>query len=257
MKKLRFAGLVDAGILVVAVIAARVAYAQEAPRLEPPRVAPPARAVPPGAPDAGPARPSLTPPMAPPAVHADGRIALQLKDGSRLVGKLVGLDKLKFKASFGEVDVPLDSILGFKLNEQPGRPAESTATVLFKNGDVLTAEPILANIKLEASWGDTTIAGKHVESLVTHTDRVAWQWDGKWRIAPEGPAGGWRTGTPGGPISPYGPPPGSFGPPATTFPSYDAGPPPSGVPMALPAPTFPAPTTEPMPSPMAADPFAP
>lgn len=219
MKRQHVSRLLDAGILVLVIAAARLVVAQEPRGTEPPRPTVPPRVGPPVAPRAVPAvplaptaptrpatpddaprleprsgipGPGPTPPMAPPALPPDGRVALQLKDGSRLVGKLVGIDKLKLKASFGEIDVPVEAILGLKLHEasRPTETAALTATVLFKNGDVLTAEPLISSIKLEAAWGDTTVAGKHIESLVTTAEKIAWAFDGsKWHIVPEGARG--------------------------------------------------------------------
>lgn len=188
--------------------------------------------------------------MSPPTPHADGRIALQLKDGSRLVGKLVGLETLKLKASFGEIDVPVDSIQGLKLHEsdRPTENAAVSATVLFKNGDVLTAEPLIASLKLETSWGDTAIAGKHLESLVTTSEKVAWVFDGKWRIVPEGAAGGsWAPPPTGRYLTPYGPS-ATFAPgtPVPTDPVGRPVPPSYGPPVSVPM-GVPAPVAPPMP----------
>lgn len=290
MKRQHLSRLLDAGILVLVIAAARLAIAQEPRATEPPRPTAPPRVVAPVAPRATPALPlaptaptrpatpddaprleprpgttvgpGVTPPMAPPTLASDGRVALQLKDGSRLVGKLVGMDKLKLKASFGEIDVPVEAILGLKLHEasRPTETAALTATVLFKNGDVLTAEPLISSIKLEAAWGDSTIAGKHVESLVTTAEKVAWAFDGsKWHIVREGAGHSMPASYPTGvspratlvPFDPYGSRPPFRGS------DFDGAPFPGAIPSSgLPPPTefsvpmaLPAPAASPSPSP--------
>jgi hypothetical protein len=110
------------------VIFARFAFGQEPPRtrLAPPAVGPFTPSVPATRAPEESESPVPTPPMAPPTPKPDDRVAVQLKDGSRLLGKLLGLEKVKAKSSFGEIAIPVDSILGMRMadanNGPPGSP---------------------------------------------------------------------------------------------------------------------------------------
>jgi hypothetical protein len=254
MTKSQLRACTETGLVVLAILSARVVLAQEPPRTVRPSITPltPTAPVAPSGtpfrtPDGG-AGPVPTPPMAPPTPKPDDRIAIQLKDGSRILGKLSGLEKLKAKSTFGEVAIPVDAILGLRMADNgPSGSLGANSTILFRNGDVLTAEPVLGTLKVETSWGEVTIPGKHVESIVMTTERIVWINDGRWRLAPEGTGPSGMMGTPM--RSPY--PAATYATPAYSLP-YTPGPtsylPPSSdlAPPAFP-PTIPSPTSPPTP----------
>jgi len=95
----------------------------------------------------------------------DRRVRLQLKDGSRIVGTPVGLDDVKLKTGFGDVAIPMKTVLVIR----PSRDRKAHC-VSFSNGDRLTGEMSQKAIRMKTDWGEVTIERKHI--LAITTDRV-------------------------------------------------------------------------------------
>lgn len=149
-----------------------------APRLVPVAEAPAAFAAP--VPD------EAVPPMARPRIKPDGRITLELHDGSRLVGKPVDLESLTFNGSFGEIKIPLKSVKGIRFaagKEDPDNHAK-TDVLLFRNRDLLTGHLELKTIELETVWGEAVVSIKHIASIVNSPNLHLWIYNDRWRLIP-------------------------------------------------------------------------
>ena len=94
---------------------------------------------------------------------------LVLKEGLEMAGTPVELDAIKMDSLFGEATIPLDTIAGIRFGKQAG---EQTTVVLL-NGDSLTGEISLDEIKFVAEWGEATVFTGHIDSIVFRSD-LAW-----------------------------------------------------------------------------------
>jgi len=149
------------------------------PRAVPTPYSPPADVPAPAAPDVS--------PMAQPKPKPDGRITVNLTDGSCLIGRPKELSTIKFKAKFGEVAVPLKSISGVRRAGTDESPIASVGrvTLAFKNGDMLSGELQLSEIELESKWGKTTVAMEYVASIITSVGDKVWVHHDRWRLVPK------------------------------------------------------------------------
>ena len=100
--------------------------------------------------------------MATPKSKPDGRVHIQLKDGSLLVGKLEAGELLILRSVVGEVRVSTTKIVSIM-------PRDNGKTKIeFKNGDSLTGELKGDKLKLQTSWGETEIDIKGIAGVLSH-----------------------------------------------------------------------------------------
>lgn len=104
------------------------------------------------------------PPTLTPQAEDDGRVTLQLSDGSSLVGGLVGTETLVMKAIVGEVTIPVD-----KASQILIAPDGKRAVVNLQNGDRLTGELRLDPVRLKTAWGEVSVNPQHVVAIVRGT----------------------------------------------------------------------------------------
>lgn len=193
-------------------------------------------------------------PAAPPAVvargvapDAEGRVSVRLRDGSCLVGELLGMEELAMETAFGQVTIPRKLVAHIQLAGPP-----KTATVQFGNGDRLTGELTLGSVRLKTSFGEVAIETAEVLSVACSTvSQIIYR-----PIVETGPDGTMRTRYVEEEVTrrvPMGPaPPSTYPCPSTGYsptPSYPAPQPPRYDPPTLPAPStsyqpVPAPPTE-------------
>ena len=123
-------------------------------------------------------------PMAQPKPKPDGRITVNLKDGSCLIGRPKELSTIKFKAKFGEISVPLKSVDGVRCasTDEPSPTNDGRVTLAFKNGDMLSGELELNELELESTWGKTTVAVEHISSIITSVGDKVWVHHDRWRL---------------------------------------------------------------------------
>jgi RNA polymerase sigma factor (sigma-70 family) len=101
----------------------------------------------PGKQDADPKRPPM-------------QVAVDLKDGSRVVGQAVGLKELLLRTSFGEVRIPIEQVASLQLKDEQG-----TSVIRFHNGDQLTGLldlKALGDLKVATALGETAVPLKLV-----------------------------------------------------------------------------------------------
>lgn len=124
-------------------------------------------------------------PMAVPKPRTDGRVTIEFRDGSRVMGKLKGLSKLTCETQFGEVTIPFEKIAGLRFSDpdDPNAKHADDVTIEFKNGDSLTGQVSIENIEFQSSWGSATVAADQVWSIINASTATAWHWDGRWRLA--------------------------------------------------------------------------
>lgn len=80
------------------------------------------------------------------------RFAMSLKDGSRLVGKPVGMAQVAVTTSFGKVEIPIGQIQGIQ-----SRPGSVRVKIRFRNGDVLSGTMKSQSIRFKTDYGEITI----------------------------------------------------------------------------------------------------
>ena len=88
---------------------------------------------------------------------------LDLAQEQKIEGVPVDVEKFKITTGFGDVQVPLDKIDGIRLNALE----DGSAVMAFKNGDVLTGELHLSDLKLKTSWGFATVNIAYIGQIST------------------------------------------------------------------------------------------
>ncbi len=111
-----------------------------------------------------------------------GLMTLKLREGLELKGNTVEMDNVKMTSLIGEVDVPINTIAGIRFAQQPG---EQTTLVLL-NGDAITGDLALTDVKFVSNWGEAKVNIGHLESIVFRPD-FAWSEVGtpngkRWRL---------------------------------------------------------------------------
>ncbi|MCA9184082.1 MAG: hypothetical protein R3E01_28675 [Pirellulaceae bacterium] len=109
-----------------------------------------------------------TKPMPAPAATrpADSTAKLQLRTDLALEGTLVELETVKLNAIFGEVAVPTHAIVGIHFGETGKEPT----TVIMRNGDTLTGQLGVSEIKIVSEWGQSTVNTSSIKSIVLGSD---------------------------------------------------------------------------------------
>jgi hypothetical protein len=108
------------------------------------------------------------------SVPSSHPIVIDIKNGPELSGELVDLSAFNFKTIFGLASIPVNTIVGMRMADDPRQPA----TICLANGDSLTGVLTTESVTIKTSWGGATIGRDHIVSIVTTTDPVTWQPDG-------------------------------------------------------------------------------
>ena len=133
---------------------------------EPPRggFAPPGRSVPgyrgtgrPGR--VTPVRPGI-PPTRVIARPGETRFAMSLKDGSRLVGKPVGMTNVGVTTSFGKTSIPLQQITSIT-----SHAGSTRVKIRFRNGDLLSGAMQSQSIRFKTEYGEIKVPVAAVISM--------------------------------------------------------------------------------------------
>jgi hypothetical protein len=107
-------------------------------------------------------------------------IVIAIKDGPQLKGDTVDLAAFKFKTIFGQISIPVNTIAGLRMADDPRQPA----TICLSNGDSLTGVLATDSVTIKTAWGGATVGRDHIVSIVTTSEPVTWQQhEGRWRIA--------------------------------------------------------------------------
>ena len=108
-----------------------------------------------------------------PAVEADdmksGTMQVSLKEGLKMTGTPVELEAIKINSLFGEASIPLHTIAGIRFAQQ----SNEQTTVVLLNGDALTGEISLTEVKFVCDWGEAKVHAGHIDSIVFRPD-LAW-----------------------------------------------------------------------------------
>lgn len=99
-------------------------------------------------------------------VATSGRVKIQLKEGMVLEGSPVDVESLKMASLFGEANIPLHTIAGIRFAQK----ADEQSTVVLLNGDALTGEVNISELKCVADWGTATVNVGHIISVVFRPD---------------------------------------------------------------------------------------
>lgn len=99
-------------------------------------------------------------------ITTSGRVKVELKGGMTLEGSPVDVDALKMASLFGEATIPLHTIAGIRFAQKP----TEQSTVVLLNGDALTGEVNLTELKCVAEWGTAAVNVSHIVSVVFRPD---------------------------------------------------------------------------------------
>lgn len=114
-------------------------------------------------------------------------IVIAIKNGPQLKGDTVDLGAFEFKTIFGPVSIPVNTIAGLRMADDPRQPA----TICLSNGDSLTGVLATESVTIKTAWGGATVGRDHIVSIVTTSEPVTWQQhEGRWRVAVEESVGG-------------------------------------------------------------------
>ncbi len=93
---------------------------------------------------------------------------VQLRGDLELSGTPIDLDTVKVNSLFGEANLPLHTIAGVRF----AQGANEQTTIVLQNGDVLTGELGIENLKFASEWGEATVNIPHIRSIVFRSDLV-------------------------------------------------------------------------------------
>lgn len=156
-------------ILGVAILTCSRAVAQPVPLVPAPFAQPqPPRAVQPAATAPADRPPELRPvegdpsPMGGPVEAKPARecFRLQMEDGSLILGEIADEAKLTLRAKVGEVEIKLFDVARIDRAVEPNE-----FQVTLTNGDRLTGRLNIAEVKLQAAWGEVPLAAKGLAAL--------------------------------------------------------------------------------------------
>jgi hypothetical protein len=102
-------------------------------------------------------------------VKVSGPMKLTLRNNIMFEGTPVGIENIKITTLFGEVSLPLHTILGIRFAQGP----KEQTTVVGLNGDALTGSLQLSELKFVSEWGEATVNAAHLVSIVFQPD-LAW-----------------------------------------------------------------------------------
>lgn len=113
-------------------------------------------------------------PATPSTANADdisksGTMKLTLKQGLKLEGVPVDLENVKVNTLFGEASIPIHTIAGIRFAQAP----DEQNTVVLMNGDALTGELSLTEVKFASEWGEAKVHAAYLVSIVFRPD-FAW-----------------------------------------------------------------------------------
>ena len=91
---------------------------------------------------------------------------IQLRGDLELSGTPIDLETIDVNSLFGEASLPLHTIAGIRFAQSPN---EQT-TIVLQNGDVLTGELGIENLKFISDWGEATVNVPHIRSIVFRSD---------------------------------------------------------------------------------------
>ncbi|MCA9184081.1 MAG: hypothetical protein R3E01_28680 [Pirellulaceae bacterium] len=114
---------------------------------------------------------------------AEPGMEMTLVKGMTLKGTPVDLETIQMNTIFGEAKIPVHTIAGIRFSQKPG----TASTVVLQNGDLITGQILLGQIKFVSQWGEATVNTGSVESIVfanglrwTGTNTVAGQ---RWTLS--------------------------------------------------------------------------
>jgi len=111
--------------------------------------------------------PYAPPPRSPypprhPAPLEPGKARVTLKDGSFLLGEIVGMERVTIETQYGDFSIPAKQVLCIRWSGAPEK-----TSVEMRGGDRLTGRLDAATLKLKALWGEVSLDMEHVV-------RVSW-----------------------------------------------------------------------------------
>lgn len=93
-------------------------------------------------------------------------VTVDLLGGQKITGTLTEMTDLPFRASLGEVKIPLAQVAGIKLASGD----DPSTTIIFKNGDSITGATDLQSVSVDTEWGSAKINGSSITSLILLPD---------------------------------------------------------------------------------------
>jgi hypothetical protein len=93
-------------------------------------------------------------------------MTIKLQGDLELSGTPIDLESVQVNSLFGEADLPLHTIAGVRFAQD----ANQQTTIVLQNGDVLTGDLTIENLKFVSDWGEATVHVGHIRSIVFRPD---------------------------------------------------------------------------------------
>lgn len=94
------------------------------------------------------------------------KMRMLLKNKLDLSGTPVELESVKINGLFGEASIPLATIAGIRFGQGSGEQS----TVVLLNGDAITGELALTEVRMVADWGEARVFADHIVYIVLQPD---------------------------------------------------------------------------------------
>ncbi len=94
---------------------------------------------------------------------------MTLRNQLELSGSPVNVENIQLNSLFGDTKIPLHTIAGIRFAQE----GNEQTTVVLLNGDALTGDVNLAELDFVSDWGEATVSGSHLVSVVFRDD-LAW-----------------------------------------------------------------------------------
>ena len=103
------------------------------------------------------------------ASTGDGTMKIRLKRGFEIGGTPIDLKDLKVSGLVGQINVPVHTIAGIRFPKKAGE----MSTIILHNGDSLTGEVAMSQLKLVSQWGEAAVNTQEID-YVMFRDDLAW-----------------------------------------------------------------------------------
>ena len=100
---------------------------------------------------------------------AASTMKIKLRGDMELSGTPMDVDSITVNSLFGQAKLPIHTVAGVRFAQK----ADEQTTIVLQNGDVITGELGMENLKIVSEWGEATVNIPHIETIVFRSD-LAW-----------------------------------------------------------------------------------
>ena len=100
---------------------------------------------------------------------AASTMKIKLRGDMELSGTPMDMEFITVNSLFGQAKLPIHTVAGVRFAQK----ADEQTTIVLQNGDVITGELGMDNLKIVSEWGEATVNIPHIETIVFRSD-LAW-----------------------------------------------------------------------------------